>query len=125
MSDAATDGDLERRLERLAREDPACHLPQIRERARQIREREAVEHALGTAKALSNENRMTVLCLLVEEGELCACQVQAALGVTHATVNHHMGVLGDAGLVESDRRGAWVYYEPTDRARETLSGWSG
>lgn len=122
--DGTLDADLERRLERLADEDPACDLPAIRERARELRDREELDRTLETAKALSDGNRLTVLKLLTENEQLCACQIQAALGVTHATVSHHMGILDEAGLVESDRRGAWVYYSPTDRARAALSGWS-
>lgn len=123
MADGTVDGDLERRLERLADEDPSCHLPALRERAGEIRKREELDRTLETGKALSDKNRLTVLQLLVENEQLCACQVQAALGVTHATVSHHMGILDEAGLVESERRGAWVYYGPTDRARAVLSGW--
>jgi ArsR family transcriptional regulator len=34
----------------------------------------------------------------------------APLGKSQGTVSHHLRVLGDAGLVEGDRRGKWVWY---------------
>ena len=47
---------------------------------------------LVRARALADEQRLTAVAVLRREGELCACEIQAALGLTHATVSHHMAV---------------------------------
>ena len=51
-----------------------------------------------------------MLALLKRRPELCACEIQAATGLTHATVSHHMNVLRDAGLVRARKEGKWMYY---------------
>jgi len=38
------------------------------------------------------------------------CEFVGPLGKSQPTVSHHLKVLGDAGLVEGDRRGKWVWY---------------
>jgi len=68
------------------------------------------ERALARARALADEQRLTAVAILRREGELCACEIQAALGLTHATVSHHMSVLTAAGIVSARREGKWMYY---------------
>jgi len=53
---------------------------------------------------------MTAVSLLRRRPELCACEIQAVLGVSHATVSHHMRVLSKAGIVQGHRKGKWMYY---------------
>jgi ArsR family transcriptional regulator len=67
-------------------------------------------------KALADEHRFLAIALLRRRGELCACEIQAATGLTHATVSHHMAVLIDAGLVREHRQGKWMYYHLTEKA---------
>ncbi|HZJ08542.1 MAG TPA: metalloregulator ArsR/SmtB family transcription factor [Trueperaceae bacterium] len=49
-------------------------------------------------------------CCSREDG-VCGCDLEAFLGLTQATVSHHMKQLVEAGLVTAERRGRWVYYE--------------
>ena len=60
-------------------------------------------------KALSDPNRVRVLKLL-QEGELCVCEIQAVLGLAQSTVSKHMKLLEDAGLVARKREGTWIIY---------------
>nr|WP_051305796.1 metalloregulator ArsR/SmtB family transcription factor [Desulfogranum mediterraneum] len=60
-------------------------------------------------KALSDPNRVRVLKLL-EERELCVCEIQKLLGLAQSTVSKHMKLLEDAGLVERSRQGTWIIY---------------
>ena len=60
-------------------------------------------------KALSDEKRLGILKLL-EFREMCVCELTAALGVTQPNLTHHIKKLESAGLVNSERRGKWVYY---------------
>jgi len=60
-------------------------------------------------KALSDPSRVRVLKLL-EENELCVCEIQSLLGLAQSTVSKHMKLLEDAGLVERKRQGTWIIY---------------
>lgn len=64
-------------------------------------------------KALSDPNRVRVLKLL-QEGELCVCEVQKLLGLAQSTVSKHMKILEDAWLVNRERRGTWIIYTLAD-----------
>jgi ArsR family transcriptional regulator, arsenate/arsenite/antimonite-responsive transcriptional repressor len=71
----------------------------------------AAELARGFA-ALGDPARLQILSILsaAPEGEVCVCEFVAPLGKSQPTVSHHLKVLGEAGLVEGDRRGKWVWY---------------
>jgi len=60
-------------------------------------------------KAASDPNRVRVLKML-EGGELCACQIVAALGLSSSTVSKHLSLLHAAGLVEERKTGRWVHF---------------
>ncbi|HOT93916.1 MAG TPA: metalloregulator ArsR/SmtB family transcription factor [Methanoregulaceae archaeon] len=70
-------------------------------------------------KALSDETRLRIF-LLLGTGELCVCQIQAALAMSQAKVSRHLMVLRHAGLVDARREGLWMYY--SRRTPETPSG---
>lgn len=71
----------------------------------------ASELARGFA-ALGDPARLRILSLLASapSGEICVCEFMQPLGKSQGTVSHHLKVLGEAGLVEGDRRGKWVWY---------------
>lgn len=64
---------------------------------------------LGMTRALSDENRVRAL-LALKNRELCVCQIMAMLTLAPSTVSKHMSILKQSGLVDSDKRGRWVYY---------------
>ena len=66
-------------------------------------------------KALGDPARVTLLSLIAAsaEGELCACDLTDAVGLSQPTVSHHMKLLVEAGLVSREQRGRWAYYRPT------------
>ena len=64
---------------------------------------------IALAKALSDENRLRVICAL-DRRELCVCQIIELLGLAPSTVSKHMSVLHQAGLVDSRKDGRWSYY---------------
>lgn len=61
------------------------------------------------AKALADQNRIRAL-LALRDQELCVCQIIELLELAPSTVSKHMSILGQAQLVESQKRGRWVYY---------------
>lgn len=72
---------------------------------------DAAELAAGFS-ALSDPVRLRVLSILAAtpEGEVCVCEFVEPLGKSQPTVSHHMKILSEAGLVQGDRRGKWVWY---------------
>ena len=106
---------LEERLIRLKGDDSEACVPEYADVSGEITRSPRFSRALARARAFSDERRLTAVALLRRRSELCACEIQAALGVTHATVSHHMGVLEDAGIVVTERRGKWTFYRLKDR----------
>jgi len=68
---------------------------------------------LNIFKALSDETRLRILKLL-EQGELCVCDIVAALDMIQPKVSFHLGVLKDAGLIKDRKQGKWVHYRIDD-----------
>jgi ArsR family transcriptional regulator, arsenate/arsenite/antimonite-responsive transcriptional repressor len=62
-----------------------------------------------TFKALSDETRIRIIKLL-EHGELCVCDIGAALDMIQPKVSFHLGVLKNAGLLKDRKQGKWVHY---------------
>jgi len=60
-------------------------------------------------KALSDPTRLRIVRLL-DGGELCVCDLMAALGLPQSKVSRHMSYLKHSGWVSSRRSGKWVYY---------------
>jgi hypothetical protein len=98
------------RLGRLTGSDGGSCLSRYQGMGPQVARTKQFTVALARARALADEQRLTAVAILRQEGELCACEIQAALGLTHATVSHHMTLLTSAGIVSSRRRGKWMYY---------------
>jgi ArsR family transcriptional regulator len=63
-------------------------------------------------RVLGDPARLRLLSLIAahEGGEACVCELIEPLGLSQPTVSHHLKVLHEAGLLERERRGAWVYY---------------
>jgi ArsR family transcriptional regulator len=60
---------------------------------------------------LAHPIRLQILDMLSQsEGHVCVCDLETALPVKQPTVSHHLRLLREAGLVEAERRGQWVYY---------------
>src|SRR5947199_203564 len=83
----------------------------------------------GGGAALADPARLRLFSLIAAqpEGEVCACALVEPLGRSQPTVSHHLRVLYEAGLVDREKRGTWVWYrarpERLEALRSTL-GWS-
>jgi ArsR family transcriptional regulator, arsenate/arsenite/antimonite-responsive transcriptional repressor len=73
-------------------------------------------------KALSDPIRLRLLSLIASTAEICVCDLTDAFEVTGATISHHLRVLREAGMVEAERRGTWVYYRVQKDALDRLGG---
>ena len=74
------------------------------------------EETAELMKALSDPTRLTMVASLVKaDGPICICDFTAGLELSQPTISHHMAKLKEAGLVESEKRGIWVYYRLRDK----------
>ena len=72
--------------------------------------------------ALADPVRLQLVSLLAiaEGGALCACDLVEPVGKSQPTVSHHLKILHDAGLVDREKRGVWVYYKARPEAMDAL-----
>src|SRR5947209_20072759 len=89
-------------------EEELCCAPLL---AAPLAEDDAEELARGF-HALADPARLRLLSLIAAQraGEVCACDLVAPLGKSQPTVSHHLKVLYEAGLVDRDKRGSWIWY---------------
>lgn len=73
------------------------------------------------AKAMADETRQQIMQLLCCRW-LCVSDIVAQTGVTQPTVSHHLGILREAGLVETRREGKQVFYTINQEAVATCCG---
>jgi ArsR family transcriptional regulator len=69
-----------------------------------------MEALRDTFKALSDETRLQIMALLIENEELCVCDLVGALGETQSKISRHLRYLYHAGLVKDRRDGLWTHY---------------
>ncbi|WP_037575040.1 ArsR/SmtB family transcription factor [Phaeacidiphilus oryzae] len=87
-------------------------------------------HAADLAKvfkALGDPVRLRLFSLIASRHgeEVCVCDLTPAFEVSQPTISHHLKLLREAGLIDGERRGTWVYYrllpETTDRLAAILT----
>lgn len=80
-----------------------CELPDVRE--------SWAHNTSNLMKALADPTRLTMLASLWKaDAPICICDFTAGLELTQPTISHHMAKLKEAGLVDSEKRGIWMYY---------------
>ncbi|WP_155368442.1 ArsR/SmtB family transcription factor [Catellatospora vulcania] len=84
---------------------------------------EAAADLAAAFKALGDPVRLQLLSMIAsaDGGEACVCDLTPAFDLTGPTISHHLKVLREAGLVESDRRGTWVWYRANRPRMAALS----
>jgi ArsR family transcriptional regulator len=63
-------------------------------------------------KAIADPVRLRLLSLIASHGggQACVCELTGAFALTGPTISHHLKVLREAGLIDGERRGTWIYY---------------
>jgi len=81
------------------------------------------EQVAPLLKALADPVRLRLLSLVAshEGGQACICDLNDAFDLSQPTISHHMKVLHEAGLVDRDKRGVWVYYRVRPQALTSLA----
>ena len=74
-------------------------------------------------KALGDPVRLRLVSLIASHagGEACVCDISPAFELSQPTISHHLKVLREAGLLDCERRGTWVYYRVIPSALAQLS----
>lgn len=77
-------------------------------------------------QAAADPTRLAILRQLSDFDEVCACDFTACCDVSQPTVSHHLKVLREAGWIDGERRGTWIYYslrpQAVARFRELAGG---
>lgn len=74
---------------------------------------------LNISKALTDENRLRILMAL-RNRDLCVCQVTAFLDLAPSTTSKHLSILKQARLIDSTKKGKWVYYNLASGAKNPM-----
>ncbi len=80
-------------------------------------------------KALADPTRLQILamlkrpgcCSMGPKGGLCACDIEGQLKLSQPTISHHMKVLREAGLVDAEKIGQWMWYRRNEAAMKRLA----
>lgn len=78
---------------------------------------------LATAfKAIADPARLRLLSFIASQpaAEACVCHLVEPLGLAQPTVSHHLKVLTEAGLLQRERRGTWMFYRLVPERVQTL-----
>lgn len=76
------------------------------------------------AKALGDPIRLQLVDVLRKHaGKVCVCELTPLFDVGQPTISHHLKVLRQAGIVDSERRGLWAYYYVVPESLKELSRW--
>lgn len=87
-------------------------------------DRSSADELAARLAAAADPIRLQMLSIIANApaGEVCACDFVEPLGKSQPTISHHLKVLAEAGLVEGDRRGRWVWYRLGPSAVDDLAG---
>ena len=85
-----------------------------------ISQRDA-EHLAEDLQLLGHPVRLQLLDVLARNaGRVCVCDLESTVAVKQPTVSHHLRILREAGVVESEKVGQWVYYRVRAEAMGAL-----
>jgi DNA-binding transcriptional ArsR family regulator len=71
-------------------------------------------HVADVFRVLGDASRCRLVYALLAAGEICVCDLAAALGMSESNVSHHLRVMRTRGLVRFRRQGKMVFYAPDD-----------
>lgn len=77
----------------------------------------------GALSAVADSTRVQILSIIgrAEAGEVCACDFVGPIGKSQPTISHHLKILTEAGLIEGDKRGRWIWYRLAAGSLESLA----
>jgi ArsR family transcriptional regulator len=76
-------------------------------------------------QALGHPTRLSIVRELTGRGSVCACDFTSCCDVSQPTVSHHLRILKEAGVIEAERRGTWIFYRLVPSAADRLRALAG
>jgi ArsR family transcriptional regulator, arsenate/arsenite/antimonite-responsive transcriptional repressor len=66
----------------------------------------------GTLRVMADPARLRLVSIIAAQpgAEACVCNLTEPLGLGQPTVSHHLKLLHEAGILDREQRGRWVYY---------------
>jgi ArsR family transcriptional regulator len=70
------------------------------------------EALAATLSVLADPARLRLVSMIASQAdaEACVCNLTAPVGLSQPTVSHHLKRLHEAGILDREQRGRWVYY---------------
>lgn len=90
-------------------------------RLKQVKRAATHSQVAAACKALGDENRLLMLHMILDAGELCACEIERHFDLSQPTISHHLKLLRNARLIAGERRGTWVYYRAVKETVRALA----
>jgi ArsR family transcriptional regulator len=80
-------------------------------------------------RAIADPHRRQILHMLSQRGKcsldratgLCASDIEARLKISQPTISHHMRILAEAGLIEAQKVGQWMWYRRNEAELKSLA----
>lgn len=76
--------------------------------------RKQASEAVGLLKALSNENRLLIMCYLAEAEEMSVGELAEKVALSQSALSQHLGKLREEGLVATRRQSQTIHYRVSD-----------
>ena len=75
---------------------------------------DVAEGLAGVLKALGHPVRIQIMYILAKVGgQVCVCDIERQFDIKQPTISHHLRLLREAGLVDAEQRGLYMYYRVT------------
>ena len=86
-------------------------------------ERPQAEQLATLLKAIADPTRLQLISYInaSNNAEACVCNLTEPLALSQPTVSHHLKVLAEAGLIEREKRGTWVWYSVNQERWQQLA----
>ena len=84
---------------------------------------DGAERIAPLVKAIADPVRLRLLSLVAShsDGEACVCDLNDAFALSQPTISHHLKLLHEAGLLDREKRGVWVYYRARTEALQNIA----
>ena len=72
-------------------------------------------------KAIASPVRLQMVNLISRlGGQICVCDIESQFELSQPTISHHLKILREAGIIDCERRGQWLFYFTRRDALSTL-----
>lgn len=84
-----------------------------------VRLEQQTEKASSLLKALANEKRLLIVCILIK-GEKNVGDLESVVGLSQSALSQHLARLRRDGIVDTRREAQTIYYSIKDKAVPAL-----